>query len=107
MKPKTKKTIIWTIAIAVIALIIWLVFFRKKEWEKILDRLDIDKTVREEIRKECRRIDSNPELRKAVVAEAEEVYETYDRWLVMVAAMNLRYPVQGNQMGQIIINPKE
>ncbi|MBQ6729922.1 MAG: hypothetical protein IJQ83_07315 [Bacteroidales bacterium] len=107
MKPKTKKTLIIMAAVLAIAVIVWLLFFRKKEWERILDRLTIDENIKAEIRAEARRIDQNPALRQAVAAEAAEVYETYDRWLIMTAAMNLRYPVQSNQLGQIIINPKD
>lgn len=39
MKPKTKKTIIWMIAIIIIAAIVWLVF-RKKSAEYYIDHLD-------------------------------------------------------------------
>lgn len=39
MKPKTKKTIIWMIAIIIIAVIVWLVF-RKKSAEYYINHLD-------------------------------------------------------------------
>lgn len=106
MKPKTKKTIIIVAAVLVVAVIIWLLFFRKKGWERILDRLDIDELVKNEIRAEARRIDSDAALRQDVAKEAAEVGETYDRWLILTAAMKLKYPVQTNMFGQIIINPK-
>ncbi len=106
MKPKTKNTLIIVAALAIVALIVWLLFFRKKEWEKILDRLEIDEIVKDQIRAEAKRLDSDPEQKKLIEAEAAGVNETYDRWLIMTAAMNLRYPVQTNNFGQIIINPK-
>lgn len=107
MKPKTKRTLIIMAAIAAVAVIIWLLFFRRKGWEKILDSLDIDETVKAEIRAEAKRIDSDATLRAGVAAEAAEINETYDRWLIMTAAMNLRYPTQTSYFGQIIINPKD
>ena len=105
MKPKTKKTMIIVAAVIAIAVIVYFVFIQKK-WERILNNLDIDKAVKQEIRTEARRIEASAELRKKVEAEAADVGETYDRWLIMTAAMNLRYPVQTNNFGQIIINPK-
>ena len=92
-------------AVIAIAVIVYFVFIQKK-WERILNNLDIDKAVKQEIRTEARRIEASAELRKKVEAEAADVGETYDRWLIMTAAMNLRYPVQTNNFGQIIINPK-
>lgn len=107
MKPKTKKTIIWALAIVAIAVIVWLLFFRKKEWEKILNDLNLPEDIRKEIHAEAKRLDDNKASRDRIADEAADVGETYDRWLVMTAAMNLRYPVQGNMLGQIIINPKD
>ena len=106
MKPKTKKTMIIVAAVIAIAVIVYFVFIQKK-WERILNNLDIDKAVKQEIRTEARRIEASAELRKKVEAEAADVGETYDRWLIMTAAMNLQYPVQTNYFGQIIINPKD
>ena len=93
-------------AVIAIAVIVYFVFIQKK-WERILNNLDIDKAVKQEIRTEARRIEASAELRKKVEAEAADVGETYDRWLIMTAAMNLQYPVQTNYFGQIIINPKD
>lgn len=107
MTPKSKKRTIIIIAVVVVAVIVYFAFIRKKEWERILDKLDIDQAAKEEIRAEARRIDGNSALRQAVQAEAAEVGETYPRWLIITAAMNLRYPVQSNYYGQIIINPKD
>ena len=68
MKPATKKTIIIMAAIAIIAAIVYFVFFRKKEkeWEKILDKLDIDENVKAQIRDVAKGWDSDPEKRKAL-----------------------------------------
>ena len=107
MKPATKKTIIIIVAVLIVALIVWLVFFRKQEWEKILEKLDIDETVKAEIRAEAKRLNADSATREQLKAEAEEYHLTYDKWLIMTAAMNLKYPVQQNYFGQIIINPKD
>lgn len=106
MKPRSKKAIVWAVAIALVALIAWLVFFRKKKWEAVLEKLDIDATVKEQIRAMCAQLDSDPAQRQAIEAESADYGETYARWLVMTAAMKLKYPVQTNPFGQIIINPK-
>ena len=107
MKPATKKTLIIMLAIAVVGVIVWLLFFRKKEWEKILDKLDIDAGVKKEIHYLAKQWDSDPEKRKELAAEAADCNETYDRWLILMAAAHLRYPVQTNMLGQLIINPKD
>ena len=107
MKPKAKKTLIIVAAVAAVALIVWLLFFRKKEWENILRKLDIDEAVKAQIRAVCREWDSDAAKRQALKAEAAECGETYDRWLVLMAAAHLKYPVQTNMLGQIIINPKD
>lgn len=106
MKAKTKKTLIIVAAVVAIVLIVWLLFFRKKEWERILDKLDIDETVKSQIRAVCEEWDADTAKRNALKAEAAECGETYDRWLVLMAAAHLKYPVQTNMLGQIIINPK-
>lgn len=106
MKPATKKTVIIIVAVLIAALIVWLVFFRKKGWEKEIDNLDIADSYKEQLRKAVKQILADPLYKKEdLEASAASFGLTYDQWLVLEAAQNLGWP-NGTTNGQLDIRPK-
>lgn len=92
MKPKTKNTIIIIVAVVVIAAIVCLVFFRRPEWQKIIDNLNVDKKVKEGLKAEVNSILKDPDFDKSTLEKQAANYGmTYDQWLVAFAAMGLGY----------------
>ena len=106
MKPKTKKTLIIVLAIVAVCVIVWLLFFRKKEWEKEIDRLDIADSYKEQLRKGVKQILADPSYsEKDMEQEAAKNGLTLAQWLVIDAAFNLGWPC-GVTNGQLDIRPK-
>ncbi len=106
MKPKTKKTLIIMLAIAVIGVIVWLLFFRKKEWEKEIDRLNIADSYKEQLRKGVKQVLSDPTYsEKDMEQEAAKNGLTLAQWLVIEAAFELGWTA-GITSGQLDIRPK-
>lgn len=107
MKPATKKTIIIIAAVLIVALIVWLVFFRKKGWEKEIDNLDIADSYKEQLRKGVKQILADPLCnKKDLEASAASFGITYDQWLVLLAAQELGW-TNGTTNGQIVVKPKD
>lgn len=96
MKPKTKKIIIWTLAIAAIAVIAWLVFFRKKPATSLIDKLSITAEQKAALKAKVAEIEANAQgiegwTKAAMEKKAAENGYTYAQWLVVEAAYALYY----------------
>lgn len=92
MKQKTKKTIIIVLAIAIIAVIVWLLFFRKQGYEKEIDKLNASESVKAALRDQVKQGLKDPNFNKSEIeAQAAQYGMTYDQWLVCLAAMALGY----------------
>lgn len=105
MKPKTKKTLIIMLAVVAICIIVWLLFFRKKQWEKEIDKLDISDSYKEKLRKGVKQILSDPFYSEQdMETEAANNGLTLAQWLVIEAAFNLGWTA-GTTNGQLDIRP--
>ena len=107
MKPTAKKTIIIIAAVLVVALIVWLVFFRKKEWEKIIDNLDLSATDKTKLKQAVQTLLSDPyyQDKKQVEADAIKNGTTYDKWLVILAATEVLNWTSGLSNGIVVVKP--
>ena len=106
MKPITKKTIIIVTAVLSIAAIVYFVFFRKKGWEKEIDKLNIADSYKEQLKKGVRQILSDPSYNKEETEDTAAYFGiTYDQWLIIEAAQDLGW-TNGMNDGQLDIRPK-
>lgn len=97
MKPKTKKTLIIVLAIAAVAAIVWLAFFRKgKSASSIVDKLAVDDGVKSALKAKVAEIEANASglsgwTRESIESKAAQNGYTYNQWLVVEAAYALYY----------------
>ncbi len=96
MKPKTKKTFIIVLAIAVVAAIIYFAFFRKKSSASIIDKLDITADQKAALKAKVAEIEVNAAnnegwTRASIENKAAQNGYTYAQWLVVEAAYALYY----------------
>lgn len=105
MKPKTKKTLIWAAAIALIALIAWILFFRKKGWEREINNLNLTSDEKKQLRQAVKYVMMDPAYTKQQYeASASAFGLTFDQWVVILGAEALGW-VAGTTNGQIDIRP--
>ena len=106
MKPKTKKILIIAAALAIVAVIAWLLFFRKKGWEKVIDDLDISNADKKKLKTQVEAIVSDSEFDKEYYAAAAARSQlSYDQYLVLEAASYLKWPCGKNGDGSISVTP--
>lgn len=106
MKPKTKKTLIIAAAAVAIALIVWLLFFRKKEWEKEIDALKLTDDEKRTLKSAVRAILNDPTLANNVYLEAQEFHVPKAQWLVITAAQSIGWPA-GMLNGKLNVVPRK
>lgn len=106
MKPKTKKVLIWAAAVALIALIVWLVFLRKKEWEKEIDGLSLTDDEKDKLRHAVKAILNDPTLANNVYLEAQEFHVPKPQWLVITAAQSIGWAA-GMLNGRLNVVPRK
>lgn len=90
MKPNTKKLLIIAFSVMAIAIIVWLLFFRKKGYEKVIEGLAIGDDEKRALKQQVEAIVSDSSFNKAYYeAAAARNKVTYDQYLVMEAAYYL------------------
>lgn len=105
MKPKTKKILIIMAAVAIVAAIVYFAFFRKKGWEKEIEKLNISDANKDRLKIAVKQILSDPSyIQSENEALAASSGLTYDQWLVLEASQNLGW-VNGLSNGQLDIRP--
>lgn len=96
MKPKSKKTIIIVLAVAVIATIVYFAFFRKKGASSIVDKLAITDDQKALLKAKIAEIEANAGnvsgwTKAEIARKAAEQGYTYQQYLVVEAAYALWY----------------
>lgn len=105
MKPNTKKLLIIAFAVMAIAIIVWLLFFRKKGYEKVIDSLAIGEDDKKALKQQVKAIVSDSAFNKAYYeAAAARNKITYDQYLVLEAAYYLGWTA-GITNGIIDVRP--
>lgn len=105
MKPKTKKIIIIAVAVIAVAFIVWVLFFRKAGWEKVIDGLDLSEADKKTLRTQVKAIVSDSAFNKAYYeAAAARNNITYDQYLVIEAAYYLGW-APGVTNGTVVVKP--
>ena len=103
MKAKTKKILIVSFIVIAIVLLCWLLFFRKKGYEKLIENLNITKTNKEALKNRVKAIVSDSAFDKSYYeAAAARNKLSYDEYLVMEAAYQLGWTV-GTTNGEIVV----
>lgn len=99
MKPKTKKTLIIIVAVAVVAAIVYFAFIRNSS-KNLIDRLNIDAGIKKLLRDKAEEVEkyaaanpgdatSNDWSKQGLLNKAKSNGRTYEQQVVIEAAYNL------------------
>lgn len=106
MTPKTKKIVIIAAVALAVAVAVWLIFLRKKGWEKEIDKLGLSTDQKKQLKQKVKAMLADPLYNaEAEKQQAEAFGVTYDQWVVLEAAQALGWE-NGTTNGALVVNPK-